>query len=198
MTENLHAAIRATFDKLGAAIFVLAHDARILFANTAAEEVLAEGKLLRAQDGYLRGRDMPATTRLRHAISGVARSDRDASRSFQDLALTLRSDNQPAAVGSILALPSPEGTAVLFVSQADRGGRYPEAALRVAFGLSLIESRVAERLAQAATPSDIALALDLSINTVKSHLRRIYKKTGTEGQAGLQRLIQEFSVPVRD
>lgn len=58
------------------------------------------------------------------------------------------------------------------------------------YGLSRAELRVCHLLADGQTAKQIAEDLDLSVSTVRTHLRNIYSKTNTTGQVNLIALIQ--------
>jgi DNA-binding CsgD family transcriptional regulator len=58
----------------------------------------------------------------------------------------------------------------------------------------LAEVRVALAVASGAAISDTARQLKISPNTVKTHLRHIYEKTGTKRQADLCRLMATISL----
>jgi DNA-binding CsgD family transcriptional regulator len=71
---------------------------------------------------------------------------------------------------------------------------------RERFALTGAESRVAIEVAEGRKPSDIAGRLGLSVHTVRSHLKRIFQKTGVHSQAGLVRALLQRengnSVPI--
>lgn len=58
-----------------------------------------------------------------------------------------------------------------------------------AYGLTRAEAKVAATASSGLTISEAAAQLGLSPNTVKTHLRRVFSKTGTSGQAELARLM---------
>jgi len=58
-------------------------------------------------------------------------------------------------------------------------------------GLSRAEQRVCHLLAEGLSAKRIAEDLDLSISTVRTHLRNIYAKTDTTGQVNLIAIIQQ-------
>ncbi|MEI8304354.1 MAG: helix-turn-helix transcriptional regulator [Burkholderiales bacterium] len=60
------------------------------------------------------------------------------------------------------------------------------------FGLSPSESRVAGLLAEGESPSDIALILCVSMNTVRTHLRRISAKLGVRRQSDVVRMLTQL------
>ena len=64
--------------------------------------------------------------------------------------------------------------------------------LRAALGLTATEAEVALALAQGASASSIARERDISLETVRSHLKTIFAKTGTQRQATLVALILQL------
>ena len=58
-----------------------------------------------------------------------------------------------------------------------------------AFGLTQAEARVALAAASGNTVGETAKLLNLSPNTIKTHLRRVFAKTATARQAELSGLI---------
>lgn len=63
------------------------------------------------------------------------------------------------------------------------------------FALSPAELRVAEVLVDGHSPAAAARLLSLSEGTVRTHLRAIFRKTGTHRQAELVRLLTRFWYP---
>ena len=61
------------------------------------------------------------------------------------------------------------------------------------FGLTRAEGAVAQRLALLATPTAIAEELGLSVNTVRTHIRRIYAKLSIRSQTQFLRLAHAFA-----
>ena len=56
------------------------------------------------------------------------------------------------------------------------------------------EVEVLGRLAEALSTEDIANALYLSVNTVKTHLKSIYRKLGTSGRSATARRARELKL----
>jgi DNA-binding CsgD family transcriptional regulator len=57
--------------------------------------------------------------------------------------------------------------------------------LQLSYGLTQQEANVALRVAAGKSPETIAEQLDLSIHTVRTHLKRTYDKVGVQGQTEL-------------
>jgi DNA-binding CsgD family transcriptional regulator len=68
-------------------------------------------------------------------------------------------------------------------------------ALQRTHGLTRAEARVVSRLAVGLDLPTIAAELGVGVETVRSHLKRAYAKTGTSRQAELVRLVLVDSVP---
>ena len=76
----------------------------------------------------------------------------------------------------------------------NRGASHPEdgwldTRLQLRLGLTFAEARVASRLARGADLATIAQDLRVSRETVRTHLKRIYCKTGARRQAALVALV---------
>ena len=88
------------------------------------------------------------------------------------------------------------GGAVVFVVTRPRGGLAADILSRL-YGLTPAESRVAVQLGQGEPAPAVARTLGVSVNTVKTHMRRIFDKTGVNRQAefaGLMARLQAFDL----
>ncbi|TYL86689.1 helix-turn-helix transcriptional regulator [Bradyrhizobium rifense] len=81
-----------------------------------------------------------------------------------------------------------------FVIDPTRRGTVATRQLVDAYGLTAAEAQVAVCALSSGTTSDLALGLGLSRNTVKTHLRRVFAKTGTKKQAELAALLAAIGV----
>jgi DNA-binding CsgD family transcriptional regulator len=64
------------------------------------------------------------------------------------------------------------------------------------FDLTPAEIRILQRLLAGSVPSEIADELGLALPTVRTHLGRIFAKTGTSRQSDLILLATELAAPV--
>jgi len=78
---------------------------------------------------------------------------------------------------------------MVFIVDPDARLALPVQRLVDAFGLTAAEARVALAASAGDGTPAIARGLGLSANTVKTHLRRVYAKTGVSRQAALVRLV---------
>jgi DNA-binding CsgD family transcriptional regulator len=75
------------------------------------------------------------------------------------------------------------------VSVPDLGGAPQEDNLRVLFDLTQAEARLVAALCAGETLAGYAEAAGASLNTVKTHLKHVFEKTGETRQADLVRRI---------
>ncbi len=85
--------------------------------------------------------------------------------------------------------------AVLAVTQVGQVGPPDMRVLCGLFDLTPAEARVAHGIAMAQTPEMVAASLTISLETVRSHLKRIMQKTGTTRQAELVLLLSGLNPP---
>lgn len=64
------------------------------------------------------------------------------------------------------------------------------------FGLSPAQQRVAELVGEGLTLDEIAARLGVSLNTVRTHLNRVFEKTGVRTRPALMRVLLMATAPV--
>jgi DNA-binding CsgD family transcriptional regulator len=169
--------------------------AGVVFASQQAERLLAGGDGLRVTGGVL-WTYLAADTVLLHAlVAGCARHGAEAG-SGGSLRLSRGPDRAPlslqvAPLRSEAPLFSTTGrpVAILFVTDPDRNTRSPIAWLQQRFGLTAAEAVFASEIVAGAGIQAAADRLQISRSTGRTHLGRIFEKTGTHRQAELVRLI---------
>jgi DNA-binding CsgD family transcriptional regulator len=57
------------------------------------------------------------------------------------------------------------------------------------YGLSSREAEATDALLRGKSDKEIAALLDISLNTVQTHLKHVYRKTGTRGRFALMALV---------
>ena len=187
-------------DGLSTGMFLLDTDGRVVHANKAAQTLLGDGAL-GLRDGRIALSDRTARQALTDAVTATA--DRDASMDRGGTSLTL-----PGADGDYLAhlLPLTAGArhaagdhygavAALFV-QPQTPDLQPTPELARTFGLTPAEQRVLAAIANIGGVPETADALGVAESTVKTHLQRLFEKTGTDRQADLVKLLAGFVSPL--
>ncbi len=186
-------------DRLTAGVVLLDRSARVLYANAAA-------RALSAHDGPLELRRTTITVRsprhaqrlaglVRAALLGLPSASISVPRPNDERPLTmLVSSVRGKDIGRFTDLRMPDAAVMLFiVDPANRIG-VPLPWIMDAYGLTRSEARVALAIASGLGIPEAAMQLGLSPNTIKTHLRRVFMKTGTGRQVELARLMASFEM----
>jgi len=210
--EGLFAAIRGkravladVLDHLPTAVFALDLDLRVVVANCAAEELVEAGDCLKISRGKLELHDPEARDALRGAVGGLAAAAHGhgtaAGGSFPISRPSLACPYVATAVpiGPLVPTDNTNGACcLLLVEDPDRRDVPPELRLMQMWGLTPAEARAAVLLASGLSPREISVQLEISFNTVRSHLQMIFLKTDTSRQGDLIRLLTRFGMTVAD
>lgn len=192
----------ATLDHLPLAVVLLGADAQLVRANAAADALLRAGDGLAVRGGRIAATSRRAAERLHRLIaSASATGAGQGDHPGGGMALPRR---PPARSLSILVSPLPEGgmrdrgvgaAAVMLVRDPDRQQPVSEAQLAELYGLTAAEARTAAMLVSGDGPGRIAARLGIGLATVRTHLHRIFDKTGAGRQAELVRLLMALAPP---
>ena len=193
---------RQALDHLAVAVVLTGANGSIIHANGAAQQMFsAQGPIL-SRHGLLQAQNTAVVLALQEAIASAASAD--ASLGSRGIGLPISAPGQPPAVAYVL--PLTEGTAraafrpacaAVFVSTTTSASPLPEAVLTTLFDLTPAEARVLLRIGSGLSAARSAVSLDIGENTLKTHLNRIFAKTGTRRQADLVKLISNMGVPLR-
>jgi DNA-binding CsgD family transcriptional regulator/PAS domain-containing protein len=189
-----------TLDGLGAGVFLVDAQCRIVHANVAGQELLDEDDVLRSIGGQLVARDRQANHGLREGIANVRSGIEADSAAFS---LTAHDGGQYVAyvlpLKSILRDgdgASPQAVATVFVRKVElNGGSYGGLVAR-AYGLTPAELRVLLAIVEVGGVPETSERLGVAETTVKTHLYRVFSKTGASRQADLVKLAAAFSDPL--
>lgn len=206
-TIDLKTAEAATFadtlDGLTAGMFLVDETGRIVHANASGHAMLHESSVLRAAGGRLVATQANAATALSE-IFPVARGG-DAAVGIKGIAVPLSADDGDHYVAHVLPLTSGArrraGTsyaavAALFVHKAALESPSPPEAIARLYNLTPSELRVLLGIVQVGGVPETAEALGVAEATVKTHLHRLFGKTGASRQADLVKLVAGFSNPL--
>lgn len=84
-------------------------------------------------------------------------------------------------------------SAILLIADPRRRSLPDYALLQAMFDLTPTEARIARRLTDGCTPSGIAAEFSISLSTVRSHLKQVYLKTGSNRQSSLVSLFSNIT-----
>lgn len=191
---------RDTLQSLAVPVVLTDSEGAILYANTSAERMFAAGGPILRQGKTIQAQNPSIGRALLQAIASAAS---DVSLGSKGIGLPVSATGKPPAVAYVL--PLTQGTAraafqpacaAVFVSTTTSASPLPEAVLTTLFELTPAEARVLVTIGGGMSPAKSAVSLGVSENTLKTHLNRIYAKTGRSRQADLVKLVSEIGTPL--
>jgi len=191
------ATVYDTLDGLRAGIFLIDAQRRILHANAAGRDILRGDDFLRSIGGQLVARDAQAQQSLRSILVSEAAVARNS-------ALTLTAQDGQRYVAHVLPLALFGGkdamavkvAATLFVRKVELDSQSGGELVARAFRLTPAELRVLLAIVNFGGVPEVAQTLGIAETTVKTHLHRVFAKTGASRQADLVKLVAGFSSPL--
>jgi DNA-binding CsgD family transcriptional regulator len=197
------AAFAQTLDALSAAVFLLDAGGRIVHANGAGHVLLDASDVLRVTGDRLVAVNAETELMLNTAITAAARGDLTIGAS--GIALPLVARRGTHHIGHVLPLRSglraqserASGASVaLFVRRVGMECRPSSDLVRQTYKLTPAELRVLLGIVEVGGVPDVAASLGVAETTIKTHLGRVFEKTGTSRQADLVKLVAGFSSPL--
>jgi DNA-binding CsgD family transcriptional regulator len=200
-----HAAEAATLsdmlDEIGPGLFFVNADAYILEANANGRAMLEQGTLVRAH----RGRLVPAARDAEQELTEIfCRFERgDAASSVRPASVLLSAGGEPF-VAHVLPLiertrrrtGSDTAVAAVFVRKASFDLPFSREVIARSYKLTPMELRVLLAIVQVGGVPKVSDAIGISVATVRTHLSRLFAKTGTVRQADLAKLVAAYANPL--
>jgi DNA-binding CsgD family transcriptional regulator len=192
-----------TLDGLSAGMFLVNETGRIVHANASGHAMLAEGGVIRTAGGKLLAANPAASLALNEVFAAAGQGD--TAVGSKGIALSLPSRDGGRYAAHVLPLTSGlrrrAGTtyaaaAAVFVRKAEVELPSLPEAIAKQYALTPSELRVLLAIVQIGGVPETAEALGLSEATVKTHLHRLFGKTGAARQADLVKLVAGFSNPL--
>ena len=180
-------------DQLAAGVLILDSQARVLFANMAAREIAAARDVLVLTNRTVRCRHREQSDILRRFIGFAIAGGPGGS-----LLLSAPSRRLPVSalvtplVGTLavsLAAQGAQGAAAVFLSDPERHAVALTEHLQALYKLSPTEARVAWLIARSDRIGEAAKWPGIAPETVRTHLKHIYAKTGVNRQSALATVL---------
>lgn len=198
LTALRHKTFAAIFDTMATPILVVGRHLSISHANAAAVEMLKRDTSLRSRNGVLTASDQVIQAALTAAVTQAADAASKIGRAGFGIPLADH-DGLPRA---IYVLPLRDGAlgadaeAALFVANRTNAPAMLGSVVERLFGLTPTEQEVFSEIVSGRRVNDTARSLGIAPSTVRTHLLRIYDKTGMRRQAELVRLAADLKPPV--
>lgn len=199
------AAFVETFNGLSAGVFLVDGRGHIVHANVAGHAILRQGTVLRSMKGQLVAGEAQFNKVLRDALAKINQGD--AAPRFRGIVLPLQAPDGERYVAHLLPLTSDAplragvahaSVAALFVRKAMLETPSAPEVIGVTYKLTPTELRVLLAVVEVGGVPEVAVALGVAESTIKTHVSRLFEKTGTGRQADLVKLVAGFSTPLVD
>jgi DNA-binding CsgD family transcriptional regulator len=196
------AVLADTVDGLGAGLFVVDGTTRILHTNAAARRLLAAEDVLSSHGGRLVACDPQANRSLRLALTAT-----DGPIDVMPDPLPLIAPDGTRRVGHVRPLKPvarshgngpQEALAAVLVYKAGMECPRPPDIIARSYNLTPTELRVLLAIVEIGGAPEVAAKLGIAPSTVRTHVGRLFEKTGTKRQAELVRLVAGFASPFQD
>jgi DNA-binding CsgD family transcriptional regulator len=182
-----HASTAAALHRLEQGVLLTDANARVVFANRAAERLFAAGglklreKMLGAQASADTAALQAMVASCASAGGGYVSAAREHGHPLSLLVIPLRD--------IVDWLPHEQPCAIIFVTDPDAVEPPDVVQLQRQFGLTPAESRFVLEILKGDGIAAAAERLDILPGTARTHMHRVLAKTGTKRQADLVRLI---------
>lgn len=184
----------AAVESLSTGLMLVDAGMRLRGVNSTAEGLIRDSGLMSAATGSLRARG-ESGARLSEAVEACAAGL--VARGGVTILFPGR-DGGLGLLAQVLPLARPRGAseghavAAIFLSRPSTPKAAPVEAVVSHYGLTPSETRVLLAMLAGQTPREIAAATGVAMPTVRTHLSRLYGKTGASGQTDLMRLISSI------
>jgi len=200
------AAEAATFadalDGLSAGMYLVDAEGRLIHANAAGAAILSERDILNTVGGRLVACDMQAQRTLRDVFAAAGRGDDALGARGIAVPLTGKSGERYVAH----ALPLTSGArsragivytaaAALFIRKATLVASATSQVIGETFKLTPTELRVLLAIIEVGGVPEVASAFGVAETTVRTHVNRLFEKTGATRQADLVKLVAGYATP---
>lgn len=173
----------------------------IVHANAVAMAMLSDNDPISSRQGRLALSHKVGNGVLEAAV--VQAASEEARLGERGIGIPARRANGSPCVLHVLPLRQGEirrgliqrAAAAVFIAPAASPPRLPIDALSILYDLTPAESRIFELICDGETQAEIAAKIGIASSTVKTHLLRVFEKTGCARQAELIKLAASFSVP---
>jgi DNA-binding CsgD family transcriptional regulator len=197
------AALADALDGLGSAMILVDGTVRIIHANAAGHQMIAERNVIHAPGGGLRTFDPQADQALLDICTTADGGDRAVG--VKGIALPITARNGERHVAHVLPLTagkrrragvSYSAVAALFIRKAALDLPSPFEVIARQFHLTSAELRVLFSIIEVGGVSEVADVLGIREATVKTHLHHLFEKTETHRQVDLVKLVAGFTNPL--
>ncbi len=193
------------FDGLSAGMYLVDANGRLIHANATGHALLGAGDILSSVAGRLVAREAQIDRALREVFAAAGQGD--AALGTRGIAVPLTGKDGERYIAHALPLTSgarrragvvSTAAAALFVRKASLAVPSASQAIGSAFKLTPTELRVLMAIVEVGGVPEVAAAFGIAHTTVRTHVTRLFEKTGTSRQADLVKLVAGYATPLTD
>jgi DNA-binding CsgD family transcriptional regulator/PAS domain-containing protein len=195
------ATLADTLDGLSAGLCLVDAGGRIVHVNAAAQAILDADDILRSVNGKLVAGDAQADRTLREVFAAAGQGDE--ALGTKGIAVPLTGEEGERYVAHALPLTSGArqcvgftATAALFIRKTAPALSARPEVIGAAFKLTPTELRVLLAIVELGSVPEVAAALGVADTTVRTHVGRLFEKTGARRQADLVKLVTGYATPL--
>ena len=195
--------LEQAMDALSTGVF-LADSGGITYMNSSAKRLIDRGGVLKVKNNRLTTARSRSADMFSQAVT--ASLDGLAPRKIGAHMVPIPSEDGGGLLASVLPLSWQEagnplgampGSAAIFVQDVSEQPQFAGGAFAKLYGLTPSELRISLEIAKGHSLQELSDILGVSSNTVKTHLKHVFAKTGVARQSDLARLILMSTPPVR-
>lgn len=200
------ASFLAMIERAPSGVVLLDDQGRVVHVTRQAREALASADGLALTAGGLRAADPAAQRRVAAAVAAALGRDPRGMETEGEPVVVPRPSGSHYVL-QVIALPrwrddaelravigaGRDRAVMITLAEPSRAARPRQDTLRQAFGLTAAESGVALKVLEGVALRSIAADSGVGVATVRSHLLRVFAKTGVHRQAELVRLLSSLA-----
>ncbi|MFA6157040.1 helix-turn-helix transcriptional regulator [Mesorhizobium sp.] len=200
-TATAAATFEAALDATRSAVVLIAQDMAIVHANAAARTMLANGDPISSVRGKLTLPRELVPNRLQAAVQAATRAEQELGR--RGIGIAAKSRDGTAIAVQVMPLEKRtlrggldrRAVAAVFIGDPATPLEMPAEAMRLLYELTPAEQRVFEMVAAGEKTATIAHKLGVAPSTVRTHLLKVFEKTGRHTRGELVKLSREITLP---
>jgi DNA-binding CsgD family transcriptional regulator len=182
--------------RLDCAALILNRSGEVTGMNDAAEELLKDDLFIR--DKHLHAKSRKEQKELERFLDGAFNQ---MSERAGAIALLRENGERPFVLQAIPLAPrwlakgpsKKPATVLLVINHLERGDHEPQSAALEALGLTPAEISVATFISAGFSAHEVSKQLGVSVLTVRSHLKNIFRKLDLQRQADLVRIVTRLT-----
>ncbi len=190
----------AALNHLPMGVVIVDKAAQVQFMNTNASDLFAQSDGIDVgATGIFRTAKVAETKNL-HAMIAEAAADHESDDNREGGAMTVSRPSMKRSF-ALLVVPLPNeddilsdsGHVAVFINDPELHNELPTRVLARLYGLTEAEARLLQALILGKKLETFADEVGVSMNTVRSHLKQVFRKTGTNRQPELVSLVMNSS-----